>query len=259
MFSEERKVEISGLINKKGSIEVNDLAKLFATSRETIRRDLRELEQQGVLIRTHGGAILGPFTAQPPEPPVGERGIQQMEEKRLICQKAARYIKANDTLFVDNSTTMLYLPRYIPPELNITIVTNSIGFLYETSKVSSNHWLLICLQGMVRSRNLSVYGYDTLKSAEPYYPAKTFISCTGISPVNKIADSSPYEVDIKRMMIERSQEVFLLADHTKLGKQGPVFLCNFSSIKHLVTDKSPGGLEGGMDFLKDIDIITADA
>jgi DeoR/GlpR family transcriptional regulator of sugar metabolism len=154
---------------------------------------------------------------------------------------------------------MIYLPLYIPPELNITIITNSIGFLYETSKITNNHWILICLHGMVRSRNLSIYGYDTLKSAELYYPNKIFISCTGISVANRIADSSPYEVDIKRMMIERAQKVFLLADHTKLGESGQIFLCDFSSVENLITDKIPEMPEKDLSFLDKMNVIIAES
>jgi DeoR family fructose operon transcriptional repressor len=260
MYSEERKAEIRSLIGQKGSIEVNMLAELFRTSRETIRRDLSDLERQGALRRTHGGAMLNTSLVSPPESPVGERGVQQMEEKKLICQRAAGFICSNDTLFIDNSSTMIYLPQYIPADMHITIITNSISFLYETSKVNNYNWLLICLGGIFKPRNLSVHGSDTLKNAEPYYPTKTFFSCTGISPVNKIADSSPYEVEVKRMMIDRAQEVFLLADHTKFEKAGQVFLCDFDSVDHIVTGPAFADLEEGRRFIDktDIHLVMAD-
>jgi DeoR family fructose operon transcriptional repressor len=239
MFSEARKAEIRSLLTQKGNIEVNVLAELFKTSRETIRRDLCDLERQGLLKRTHGGAILKMPPAMhrlPPESPVGERGMRQREEKKSIGRKAAEFIQNGDTLFIDNSSTMIYLPRYIPANITITIITNSIGLLYEISRVNSQNWLLICLGGVFKPRNLSVHGSDTLKNAEPYYPTKAFVSCTGISPLNQFADSSPQEVELKRMMIDRAQTAFMLADHTKFEKTGQVFLCDFSSIDCLITD-----------------------
>jgi DeoR family fructose operon transcriptional repressor len=256
MYSEARKAEIRTLIGQKGAVEVNSLAERFQTSRETIRRDLGDLERQGALKRTHGGAMLEP--AGPPESPVAERGIRQMEEKNQICRSAAGFICANDTLFIDNSSTMIYLPRYIPPDMHLTIITNSIGFLYETAKVSNYNWLLICLGGIFKSRNLSVHGLDTIKNAEPYYPTKAFISCAGISPINKIADSSPHEAEVKRMMIDRASEVFLLADHTKFVKAGQVFICDFPAVDHIITDKLPACSEGDMDFLRGLDIKAAE-
>lgn len=89
MYSEERKEEIENFIIQKGSIEVNMLAERFRTSRETIRRDLSDLERQGAIKRTHGGAVLKcspPFLL--PESPVGEREMQQRDGKRLVLFKA---------------------------------------------------------------------------------------------------------------------------------------------------------------------------
>jgi DeoR family fructose operon transcriptional repressor len=192
------------------------------------------------------------------EPPVGERGILQMEEKKLICRKAAGFIGSNDTLFIDNSSTMIYLPQYISPDLYITIITNSISFLHEASKVGSNNWLLICLGGIFKTGNLSVHGAETMKNADPYYPTKVFFSCAGVSPVNKLADSSPHEVEVKRMMIDRAQEVFLLVDHTKFEKIGQIFICDFSSVDHIITDKPIKSSSQNMDFLNGFDILVAD-
>ena len=253
MYSEARKAEIRTIIGQKGTVEVNSLAELFQTSRETIRRDLGEMEKEGTLRRTHGGAMLESTTA-PPESPLEERGIRQMEEKKRICRYTAEYIRPNDTLFIDNSSTMIYLPWYIPSDMQLTIITNSIGFLYETAKIINYNWFLISLGGIFNQRNLSVYGLDTIKNADPYYPTKAFISCTGISRINKIADSSPHEAEVKRMMIDRAQEVFLLADNTKFMKTGQVFICDFSAIDHIITDKPIVGSDGELDFLGNLDI-----
>jgi len=253
MYSEARKAEIRTIIGQKGTVEVNSLAEFFQTSRETIRRDLGELEKQGALKRTHGGAMLE-SAAGAPESPMEERGIQQMEEKKRICRSAAEHICSNDTLFIDNSSTMIYLPRYIPSDIHLTIITNSIGLLFEVAKVIDHNWLLISLGGTFNSNNLSVYGLDTIKNADPYYPTKAFISCTGISRINKIADSSPHEAEVKRMMINRAQEVFLLADHTKFTKTGQVYICDFSAIDHIITDKPVIGSKGEFDFLGNLDI-----
>jgi DeoR/GlpR family transcriptional regulator of sugar metabolism len=253
MLSEKRKSEIQNIIKQKGIIEVNALADLFQTSRETIRRDLSELERQGVLKRTHGGAVQNGTAVTISESPVAARSILQIAEKKSICEKAARFISANDTLFVDNSSTASYLPHYIPPDMYITIITNSIGFLYETTKINNCNWVLICLGGIFNSRGLSVLGNSTLKSADAYYPTKTFISCAGISPINKIADFSPHEVEIKQLMIERTREVFLLADHTKFKNPGHIFLCDFDSIDHLITDSPPEDTS----FLNKLDLIVA--
>lgn len=233
MFSEQRKAEIVKQLEKDGSINVNVLAERFCTSKETIRKDLNELERQGVLTRTHGGAVLENRNR---EYPVMVRGIQETEAKKRICKKAASFIAEGDTLFVDNSSTMLYLPQYIPAQLSITILTNSINFLLETAKMQNHNWLIICLGGILNQSNFSVYGSGALKCAEEYYPSKTFFSCAGVSAQNKVADSSLHEIEVKRMMISRAQQSFLLADATKFKKAGQIFLCGFDDVDCIVTN-----------------------
>jgi DeoR/GlpR family transcriptional regulator of sugar metabolism len=152
---------------------------------------------------------------------------------------------------------MIYLPRYLSADIHIT---NSIGLLHEISKVNNYNWILISLGGIFKPRNLSVYGSDTLKNVESYYPTKTFVSCTGISPVNKIADSSPHEGELKRMMTSRAQEVFLLADHTKFEKTRQVFFCDFSSMNYIITDSKFSLIEPVPEFINQnsINLVIAD-
>ncbi|WP_291549978.1 DeoR/GlpR family DNA-binding transcription regulator [Clostridium sp. HMP27] len=239
LYNIERKSEIMNILEKTGSVDVNALALRFGISKETIRRDLKELENAGALKRTHGGAVLIQQSSNTPvstEYPVAVRGIQRFNEKNEICKKAASFIKDGDTIFVDNSSTTIYLAKYIPSDIRVTIITNSIKFLLEYTKNPNNNHLLICLSGIFNDSNLSVYGNSTLQSASEYYPNKALMSCSGISPHNMLADSSIHEVDTKRMMIERSQEVFVLADHTKFEKAGQIFLSSFDPIDYIITD-----------------------
>lgn len=251
LYSIERQAEIVNLLEKSGRVDVNSLAEKFGTSRETIRRDLSELEKSGATRRTHGGAVLSsPSTAVKPseEFPITIRGIQRFQEKNQICKCAAAFIEDGDTIFVDNSSTTMYLTKYISPELHVTIITNSIKILLEASaNVNPNH-VLICLGGMFNPNNLSVYGSGSLKNAEIYYPNKAFLSCAGIGTQNILADSSIYEIDTKRMMIERAPKVFLLADYTKFKKNSQIFLCKTSDLDYLITDDKTKP-----DDLKDLD------
>jgi DeoR/GlpR family transcriptional regulator of sugar metabolism len=95
----------------------------------------------------------------------------------------------------------------------------------------------ICLGGFFNGSNLSTYGNISQKNAADFFPNKSFMSCAGIHLPDQLTDSSYLEVYTKRLMIERSQEVFILADHTKFDRSGPVFLSNYSSINYLITDQ----------------------
>ena len=104
-YSIERKTKILKTLEKDGRVEVETLAKELNVSKETIRRDLREMEQEGLLKRTHGGAVSINSTQQSPEYPYLMREIQCLEEKERICKKAASLVKDGDTIFIDNSST----------------------------------------------------------------------------------------------------------------------------------------------------------
>ena len=237
MYNIERKAGIMKILEESGRVEVNGLASYFYASRETIRRDLREMESDGLLTRTHGGAVAN-LTADLSlgEQPVEIREIQHIREKSAICKRAAEYIQNGDSIFVDNSSTCLYLLQFIPRDYQITLFTNSLKLLIGLTEARLNNVMAICLGGQFNSSNFSTYGSLSLKSAADFYPNKAFMSCAGIHLPDELTDSSFLEVDTKRLMIERSQQTFLLADHTKFGRTGQVFLSNFSAIDLLITD-----------------------
>lgn len=242
MYRIERQSQILNLIEENGSINVNYLADYFHISKETIRRDLRELEQNGAIIRTHGGAITADTndSTSPSEYPVTVRGIRNYQEKQNICKKAASFIQSGDTVFVDNSSTTIYLSQYVPPHIQVTFITNSIQFLIESAKLNNQNQLYICLGGIFKNSNLSVYGNVALDNAKKYFPNKAFLSCASISPDKMLTDSSIQEVDTKKLMIELSKEVFILADHTKFEKDGQIYLSSLWDIHHIITDsKTP--------------------
>lgn len=240
MHIEERQTNIMNQLNTKGRIDVSELAQSFLISKETIRRDLNVLEKSGKLMRTHGGAIL-PVRQSNPMPsvnemPVSERTVKNIAEKQTICRLAASTIRDEDTVFIDNSSTCIYLYQYIPADIQVTFLTNSIQLLLECSKTLSPNHTVVCLGGIFKNTNLSIFGNTTIKNAQQYFPNKAFISCTGIASKNQITDSGIQEIDVKKTLIKSSQEVFLLADYSKFKQTGPVYLGDFTDIDYLVTD-----------------------
>lgn len=259
MYSIERKAEIMNLLSQNSSLSVDGLAERFQVSKETIRRDLRQMEKDGSLVRTHGGAVpskKGFFnqlssssaaeshitapagnTAQLPEAPVNIRGMVNTELKRRLCKAAASYIQSGDTIYVDNSSTPIFIPQYVSDYISVTFITNSILFLTEAAKYNKPNQTVICLGGIFKGSNLSTYGNITTQNASDYFPNKTFLSCTGITALRSITDSGIEEVIIKKQMINCSKEVFVLADHTKFEQDGQIFLSSFDHIDYVITDR----------------------
>jgi DeoR family fructose operon transcriptional repressor len=195
------------------------------------------MEIDGVLTRTHGGAVFNAqYSKDSTEYPLNIREIQRFAEKDHICKRAATLIQAGDTIFIDNSSTCIFLIKYIPVDFQVTIITNSIKVILESLKYKNSKHLVVCLGGFINESNLSTYGNIAQKNAAEFYPNKAFMSCAGIHPPDQVVDTSILEVDTKRLMIERSKEVILLADHSKFGKNGNVFLADFDSIDVLITD-----------------------
>ncbi len=240
MYIEERQKKILEILNNTGRVDVNQLAEDFGISKETIRRDLRALEKNHLLQRTHGGAIVQTAPSdysEYSELPVNIRSTLNIESKKAICRLAASKIHDGDTIFVDNSTTCIYLCQYLPRDKHITILTNSIPFLTECAKVLNPNLTVICLGGILKNSNLSLYGNLTMKTALDYIPSKAFVSCTGIISSSQITDFGVQEIDVKRAVLQTAKEVFLLADHSKFRSAGQVYLGTFSDIDYLITDE----------------------
>jgi DeoR family fructose operon transcriptional repressor len=243
MYAIERKREILKLLSQHSTLRVSFLAKHLDASKETIRRDLTELQNEGLVERVHGGVTTihgSPLSKTPNPDTLGESAlypqIKDSEIKRKLCQRAASYIESGDMVYVDNSSSTIFLPEYIPDNIDITLISNSIAFLTAAMKYQKPNITYICLGGILSARNLSTHGSMTVKDIEDYYPNKAFISCSGVSPIRSVTDSSIDEATVKKHMIDRSSEVFLLADHTKFRQYGQVFLAPVDRLNHVITD-----------------------
>lgn len=221
-------------LHKKRSILISDLSKLLKCSEETIRRDLKEMEKANKLCRIHGGAYL-------PEKydkgvPIQLRETFYIAEKKQMAQIALNYIKDNDVIMLDSSTTCLKLAEaLIDSQLNITLITNSLRIcnLFENSQSNIN---LICLGGKLHSNTSSFVGYHTLDNLRVYYADKCFISCPFVDIKYGLSDNNFDNAKIRELMINNSNKHFLLMDHTKIGNKSDILFANLKDIDILITD-----------------------
>jgi DeoR family fructose operon transcriptional repressor len=237
MLAVERKSLIIEYLEKNGKAEVIKLSKTLGVVPETIRRDLKELEARGLLQKTHGGAFINIGKEQ--EFPVTIREIKYSVEKDMLCARAAKFIEDGDMIFVDNSSTLVQIINHIDNAINVTLLTNSVMILEAVSKRAFNNLTVICSGGVFNKKNMSLSGSVSSYLSKLFFPTKAFISCHGLSLDHGFTDGRLQEAEFKLEMMEVSRKVFCLADHSKLGKVGPVKLCGLDDCDVLITDTKP--------------------
>jgi DeoR/GlpR family transcriptional regulator of sugar metabolism len=253
VFAEERRSRILFLINEKKSILVQETAALFDVTEETIRRDLKVLEKQGLLIRTHGGAILSDDLVA--EAPLEIREGINIAGKDAIGRAAARLINSGDTVILDASTSSLFVAKHIKDIKAITVITNAEKVIFELSGCEDIN--VISTGGILRHRSLSFVGRAAENTLGNYHANKFFFSCKGFSPSKGLTDSNEQESDIRKAMLKCSERAIFLCDSTKFDKVGYVTTARLENIGLLITDAPLP--EGWEDKIKEagIEIIIA--
>ena len=237
MYSVQRQSLVLEILEQEGQVEVNDLAKRFSTSKETIRRDLRSMEGSGLLTRTHGGAVpMEKAFSQGYEYPLFAREIKKYDEKQRICKGAAKLLEDGDTIFLDNSSTTMNFLRYVANDIRLTVITNSIQVLLVAGDVKNKNLNIVSLGGILNIKNYSVSGMVSNSYAKSFFPDKAIMSCRGLTEKSGMTDASFLEVEVKRMMIDNSKKLIVLADHTKFGLVGAINIGTLSEIDYVVTD-----------------------
>jgi DeoR/GlpR family transcriptional regulator of sugar metabolism len=226
----ERRQRVLDLVHHKGVIALEDIAREIEASQSTLRRDLNYWHEQGVLKRTHGGAIyLGDGSSLPA---LEERAGRQIEEKRAIARDAAERIHDGDALLLDGGTTTLEVARLLVGR-PLQIVTNSlpIANLFASDRETD----LIILGGYVYPKTGVALGPMTVKAMEDIHVQQAILSCGGIT-AKGLFNSNLLLVETERRMLRCADEVVVVADHTKVGRQALAFLCELSAVDTLIVD-----------------------
>ena len=238
MYAEERRIKIYDLLKQTKRVDVADLSDRFAASLETIRRALREMESDGLLRRTHGGAIIMDKPKTENDMPVVFRKTLNSDLKDEIARLAVTHIHDGDIVALDNSTTALCLLKFIPREYKITLVTNSIQSILEAMSMTECEWSCICLGGMVNPRSYSTVGFIASNCLGFFRPNILFMSCAGLDERGRLTEGSISGVEIKRELIRCSQKKVLLLDATKWGLVSGVAEADIEEMDLLITNEA---------------------
>lgn len=227
---EERRQKVLDLVSRKGFVTLGDLANKIKASESTIRRDLEHWHQQGMLKRIHGGAMfVGDGSALPA---LEDRSSSQTREKEVIARAAAARIRDGDAILLDGGTTTLEVAKLLIGR-SLQIVTNSlpIANLYASSRETD----LVFLGGYVYPKTGVALGPLTVRVMEQIHVHQTILSVGGIT-AKGLFNSNLLLVETERQMMRCADEVVVVADHTKMGRQALAFLCELSAIDTLIID-----------------------
>lgn len=233
MLVEERRQRVLDLVSQRGFIALTDLAQAVQASESTLRRDLDYWHQQGVVRRTHGGAIyIGNGHALPT---LEERAATQLAEKQAIAKAAVARMRDGDAVLLDGGTTTLEAARLLVGR-PMQIVTNSlpIAVLFANSHETD----LVILGGYVYPKTGVALGPLTVRMLDEVHVNQAVLSVGGVT-AKGLYNSNLLLVETERQMLRAADEVVVVADHTKIGRPALAFLCDFAAVDTFITD---GGL-----------------
>jgi DeoR/GlpR family transcriptional regulator of sugar metabolism len=234
MFAPHRREKIMQFLQEHKQIVVKDLARELTVSEGTLRTDLKILEDEGLLERTHGGAVLPRTKAGSWENRTASRSDLNHEEKRAIGHKALEFVEQGQCILLDASSTVLELARALIDFDFLTVVTNGLEAAMELNRNPRINVILI--GGVLRSGSKTVEGLLGKSILGEIHADLFFTSAEGFSVEEGMTDFSLYEADLKKLMASNAGKVIALVDHTKLGRRSIATSIQAHAVHTLITD-----------------------
>lgn len=242
MTTYERRQSLLDVLRKQPGLRVPELALALDVSEGTVRNDLNALERQGALTRVHGGAVLSQQD-QFQNNSFLRRYKQNVAAKLAIAREVALLVNDGDSILLDASSTAYYFAKALSEHRHLRVMTNGFEVAREMAQNSSNTVILI--GGIVNNESSSVTGLLSEHIIEELHIQKTFLSCSGFSLERGMTEVHLAEAQLKRKVIESSQQLFALVDSSKFGMEDLTSFARPEKINRLFTDTrlSPGWAE----------------
>jgi len=231
MLTEERFAKILSILERMGSVTVQQLMTELDASESTVRRDLNTLDANGQLVKVHGGAILKNTVYSTIDDEVVYRKEQNREAKDKIARYAAGLITAEDFVYIDAGTTTDFLIDFLT-EQDAVYVTNGI---MHAKKLTQKGCIVYLIGGELKEATLALVGEEAMKTLGRYHFTKGFFGTNGIHIESGCTTPDIREAAIKEMAILRSAKAYILADSTKFGQVAPVTFSELDAVDIITT------------------------
>ena len=235
MLAIERRNEILEKLQHEKRVVVSELSQYYQVTEETIRRDLEKLENDGLVIKSYGGAVLNEQTVF--GLPFNVRKNQCVVEKKKIAGIIAEMVQDGEAIMLDVSSTADYIANGLKEKKNLTVITISVEIIVDLFDMPE--WTVISTGGVSRAKSFALVGPNTDQMISSYHVDKAIVSCKGLNLEAGITDYDEQDASSKRMMLRAAKERILVADHTKFDATAFVKVADWSDITRIVTDQKP--------------------
>jgi DeoR/GlpR family transcriptional regulator of sugar metabolism len=234
MMLNQRREKIYELIREDGHAKVANLSKIFNVTEVTIRQDLEALENEGLIIREHGGAYLKD----------NDMNVRRFEllnkdnmlQKQLIARKAIEYIEDGDTIILDSGSTTTEIAKLIVGYRNLTVITNALNIAIILGGQTGIN--VVVTGGEFKAPTISLTGQKAADFFQNLHVDKLFLATAGVALKTGLTYPGISDICVKKAMIESANSVFLVADSSKIGKKSFASLGSVSLIDFLITDSN---------------------
>lgn len=233
MLKKERQNAMLEMLKERKYCSVRFLSKQLYVAPMTVRRDLSQLESEGLLTRCYGGAAIPDYENR--EVPFELRNKSNLPVKEKLAKRAAALIHNGDVVFLDASSTVNLITEHLSPEQNLTVITNST---LVAQRLKEKHIRCYLTGGMPVENSYALVGSIAEKCLADLHANICFFSAQGIDETGCISDQSEAETALRRLFIQNSGKQYFLFDGSKYGKRFAFKICSASDITGVITDRT---------------------
>lgn len=230
-----RQNEIFRLVKKNQTCTIAELADQLNVSGETIRRNVKSLVEEGLVIKVHGGITL-PFLEH--EPHLLKRMATQVNEKKAIAELVSKLIEDGDSVIIDSGSTTAYVAKALKNHKNLTVVTNSSYIASQLAGYNQNR--IYMAGGELGAHDAAAYGQSAIEFIGKFETKKAVLSIAALHETKGCMDHHLCEAEVSRAIIRQADTIIVATDSSKFGRISPMKVCELDNIDLLVTDKTPG-------------------
>lgn len=232
MLAITRKQVIKDLLQENKSVTITDLAMRLNVTKETIRRDLRTMEKDNELIRTHGGAYI--LDGVQNDLDITTRQVLKTAEKEIIAQKCDALIQTGEIIFLDSSTTAWFIARKIV-QRKLTVLTTSLEIANILSVSSTIR--LILIGGQFSPKTKGFEGDSAIRNLQRYFVDKAFISCRSVNMEDGLTDTNDNSAILHKMALAHSKKKYVVLDYSKLNNVSFTSVAPVKELDGIIMDK----------------------